>query len=125
MPKILLRYFILLITLNCLTLTVQAQNQNCLSCHTSSELNELRSLLKPGSIEERGLGIMNKGQIANYLGNYGVLSNRLIHVMTRALICLHKGRFPHNWFERNVNIFVLSVIFFFSYITYKVVSNVV
>ncbi len=75
MPKILLRYFVLFITLNCLTLTVQAQNQNCLSCHTSSELNELRSLLKPGSIEERGLGIMNKGQIANYLGNYGVLSN--------------------------------------------------
>jgi hypothetical protein len=75
MPKILIRYFILFISFNCLTLTVQAQNQNCLSCHSSTELAELRSLLKPSSIEERGVGIMNKGQVANYLGNYGVLSN--------------------------------------------------
>ena len=67
MPKMFIRYFILFITFNCLTLTVQAQNQNCLSCHSSSELRELQSLLKPGSIEERGVGIMNKGQVANYL----------------------------------------------------------
>ena len=75
MPKILIRYFILFISFNCLTLTGHAQSQDCLSCHTSNELRELQPLLKPGSIEERGVGIMNKGQIANYLGNYGVLSN--------------------------------------------------
>ena len=36
---------------------------------------QIARLLKSNSAVERGIGIMDKGQVANYLGNYGVLSS--------------------------------------------------
>lgn len=49
--------------------------QDCSSCHKDGKLGKLVPLKKTTSSFERALGIMDKGQIANYLGNYGVLSS--------------------------------------------------
>lgn len=63
---------------------VSAQNLNCGSCH--SDVKSLQTnprltktaLAKTSVVStERALGIQDKGQISNYLGNYGVLSNYL------------------------------------------------
>jgi len=54
--------------------SVNAQNV-CSSCHKNEKLGKLTPFMKPTSSFERAIGIMDKGQIANYLGNYGVLSN--------------------------------------------------
>ncbi len=53
----------------------QAQEKDCRSCHSAMKPGEVTRMLKMGAMGERGLGIMDKGQVANYLGNYGVLSN--------------------------------------------------
>lgn len=47
----------------------------CSSCHKEEKLGKLTPLSKQASSFERGIGIMDKGQISNYLGNYGILSN--------------------------------------------------
>ncbi len=52
------------------SVTLNAQVPSCNSCH--EEPPQLQKLV---SAEERGVGIMNKGQVANYLGNYGILSS--------------------------------------------------
>ncbi len=52
-----------------------AQNQNCNNCHKDITPEQINRFLKTHSAIERGIGIMDKGQVANYLGNYGVLSN--------------------------------------------------
>lgn len=70
MRKRLTKYFIMIISFIIFSTSLYAQVQNCNSCH-----QEPPNLQKLTSIEERGVGIMNKGQVANYLGNYGVLSN--------------------------------------------------
>jgi hypothetical protein len=48
---------------------------DCSNCHKDEKLGKLTPIMKPSSSFERGIGIMDKGQIANYLGNYGILSN--------------------------------------------------
>jgi len=75
MLKFLGRYSLLFIICIFSSGLLKAQTANCQSCHTEEQLRNLVPLLKPGSNEERAVGIMNKGQVANYLGNYGVLSN--------------------------------------------------
>jgi hypothetical protein len=51
------------------------QVPSCESCHKENNIKNMIPLHKLTSNEERGIGVMDKGQIANYLGNYGVLSN--------------------------------------------------
>ncbi|MEI7811575.1 MAG: hypothetical protein WCJ01_04015 [Ignavibacteria bacterium] len=58
---------------------VSAQNKSCSNCH-----RDLKSSIMPDRLSkmhavstERGLGIQDKGQVSNYLGNYGTLSNYL------------------------------------------------
>ena len=70
-----IRNSILIILISLISDYAIAQIQNCESCHGSDELKNLIPLSKILSNEERGLGVMDKGQIANYVGNYGVLSN--------------------------------------------------
>jgi hypothetical protein len=55
--------------------SVRAQGQTCGGCHKDLKPEQLSRLLKAQVATERGLGIMDKGQISNYLGNYGVLSS--------------------------------------------------
>ena len=68
--------FVTLLTLLFLSETIIAQ-LDCSSCHKESraELERLIPFAKTNSAAERAIGIMDKGQIANYLGNYGILSN--------------------------------------------------
>ncbi len=58
-----------------LAASVQGQEPTCHSCHETFPPNDLLSPQNPSSVEERALGIMDKGQVSNYLGNYGVLSS--------------------------------------------------
>lgn len=74
MNNILQRYLLSLLLFISVTVKVQAQIQSCESCHGQNAKN-LGLVPKILSNEERGIGIMDKGQVANYLGNYGVLSN--------------------------------------------------
>jgi len=71
-----MRYFILIIifSLFCSTF-IQAQKQSCNNCHKDMKPEQIARFLKTHSAVERGIGLMDKGQVANYLGNYGVLSN--------------------------------------------------
>ncbi len=64
---------IVLIVLN--TRAAYPQSPDCISCHREEKIKNMIPMHKPLSNEERGLGVMDKGQVANYLGNYGVLSN--------------------------------------------------
>ncbi len=75
MHKNLIKYFIVFLSFIFLTLSVKAQVRNCESCHKEVNPENLVPLHKPLSAEERGIGVMDKGQVINYLGNYGVLSN--------------------------------------------------
>jgi len=52
-----------------------AQQQNCNACHSNLKPEQIARLQKTHVSSERGLGIMDKGQVANYLGNYGILSS--------------------------------------------------
>ena len=56
-----------------------AQQKDCARCHSdAATLTGPGHLAKPGvASAERALGVQDKGQVANYLGNYGVLSNYL------------------------------------------------
>ncbi len=54
-----------------------AQENGCSNCHEKIKLDEQISLHKPFSAEERAIGILDKGQISNYIGNYGVISHYL------------------------------------------------
>jgi len=56
------------------TLQISAQ-PDCSNCHKGIKPEQLKRLVKTASSFERGLGIMDKGQVSNYLGNFGVLSN--------------------------------------------------
>ena len=75
MRKCLFRNCCLIVFLILFSNSTFAQFPTCGSCHTESTIKNLVHLNKPLSSEERGLGIMDKGQVANYLGNYGVLSS--------------------------------------------------
>lgn len=68
------KIFIGLCFLSIIQINIYAQ-QNCINCHKDVKLDQLKNLTKAASSVERGLGIQDKGQIANYLGNYGILSN--------------------------------------------------
>ena len=54
---------------------VYSQLNNCNSCHAGLKPEQIARLQKKTAAGERGLGVMDKGQISNYLGNYGVISN--------------------------------------------------
>ena len=72
----LIRLIILLLIIVFYSDTVFPQIPACESCHQDKNYNNnMIPLHKILSNEERGVGIMDKGQIANYMGNYGVLSN--------------------------------------------------
>jgi hypothetical protein len=76
MIKILINCIILLIiTYLFYPLIIQAQNQNCYNCHKDMKPEQIQRLQKTLSARERGLAIMDKGEVSNYLGNYGILSN--------------------------------------------------
>ncbi|NJD22852.1 MAG: hypothetical protein FIA82_09330 [Melioribacter sp.] len=76
MLKFLMRYFIPLIILSLFSpALIQAQNLDCSNCHKGMKPEQIERLKKTYSAGERGIGIMDKGQVSNYLGNYGVLSN--------------------------------------------------
>jgi len=68
--KILFVYLVIIFS----AVEVKAQS-DCSSCHKDVKPGQLKPLKKTSSSVERGLGIMDKGQITNYLGNYGILSN--------------------------------------------------
>ncbi|RKY90641.1 MAG: hypothetical protein DRQ13_12340, partial [Ignavibacteriae bacterium] len=70
MRERLFKYLLPIISFVVLSASLYAQVENCNSCH-----QEPPNLQKLTSAEERGVGIMNKGQVANYLGNYGILSS--------------------------------------------------
>ena len=74
MYKVLVKFIILFMVFFLITEKTSAQ-LDCSSCHKEEKLGKLTPLMKPVSSVERGIGIMDKGQIANYLGNYGILSN--------------------------------------------------
>lgn len=54
---------------------VYSQLNNCNSCHAGMKPEQIARFQKKTAAGERGLGVMDKGQISNYLGNYGVISN--------------------------------------------------
>ena len=70
-----LNNFSILIFLFLFVSGVVSAQYNCNDCHKENKLGKLVPLKKPTSGVERGIGIMDKGQITNYLGNYGILSN--------------------------------------------------
>lgn len=76
MLKHLMRYFFLLTmaSLFC-SAVIHAQKQSCSNCHKDMKPEQIARFLKTHSSVERGIGLMDKGQVANYLGNYGILSN--------------------------------------------------
>ena len=76
MFKVLVKFIILFMMFILITEKINAQ-LDCSSCHKEGKLGKLTPLMKPASNVERGIGIMDKGQVINYLGNYGVLSNFL------------------------------------------------
>jgi hypothetical protein len=80
MIKYLIRTYILLVVIiGAATQIVLAQNNICSNCHKDVSTTSLsKRLTKVQAVStERGLGIQDKGQVSNYLGNYGVLSNYL------------------------------------------------
>ncbi|MFZ4619192.1 MAG: hypothetical protein ACOYNS_01425 [Bacteroidota bacterium] len=68
---LLLLFFLLSVT------SAEAQPKNCSSCHRDTPMPKMtdRFLKSHGVSTERGLGVQDKGQLSNYIGNYGVLSN--------------------------------------------------
>ena len=57
---------------------IYSQQLSCISCHADKNKNKKQmSFHKPLSAEERAVGIMDKGQVANYIGNYGIISHYL------------------------------------------------
>lgn len=64
--------FLLMLLFNSI---IYSQNLDCASCHKDLESDEIARLKKVYSSFERGLGIMDKGEVSNYVGNYGVLSS--------------------------------------------------
>ena len=74
------KYFLKVFTLTTIvslfiSASIFAQRQNCNSCHSDLKPEQIARFQKTHSSNERGLGIMDKGQITNYLGNYGILSS--------------------------------------------------
>jgi len=69
-------FFVLFISV-VLFSSVLAQKNSCQSCHEKLKIDVSKSLMKPHSTEERAVGILDKGQLTNYLGNYGVISHYL------------------------------------------------
>jgi len=90
MSKLLIKNFIPLLFFILISNSGFAQSTTCASCHNQNNIKNFVPLNKPLSSEERAVGIMDKGQVANYLGNYGVLSsfheyfNEAIHWPTAA-----------------------------------------
>ncbi len=75
-----IKYFLKVFTLTTIvslfiSVSSFAQKQNCNSCHSDLKPEQIARFQKTHSSNERGLGIMDKGQVANYLGNYGILSS--------------------------------------------------
>ncbi len=53
-------------------LTLGAQAHDCIRCHTAEELF---SLSKTAGLFQKAVGVMDKGQVQNNTGNFGVLSS--------------------------------------------------
>src|SRR4030042_276296 len=76
MRKFLMRFFLLVVILSLYRPDIIfAQIQSCTSCHTEMKPEQAERLMKTFTAGERGIGIMDKGQVSNYLGNYGILSS--------------------------------------------------
>ena len=74
MLRVLIKILFAYLILNLCAIRIIAQ-PDCSNCHKDVKPGQLKPLLKTKSSVERGLGIMDKGQVSNYLGNFGVLSN--------------------------------------------------
>jgi hypothetical protein len=73
MLKILNKFLILLV----LSATgLAAAGENCRQCHVSKPRGKM-PLHKPFSAAERAIGLQDKGQLTNYIGNYGNLAHYL------------------------------------------------
>jgi len=72
-----MKYLVMLAFLIFTITSVQGQELSCQQCHDRLKLDIDLSLKKPASAEERAIGIMDKGQLTNYIGNYGVISHYL------------------------------------------------
>lgn len=68
-------YALTLIVAMCGTVSIAAQQDNCAACHSDVKPEQLARMKKQLAAGERGLGIMDKGQVSNYLGNYDILSS--------------------------------------------------
>ena len=75
MRKIFNKFILLLLALSFTGLP--AAEENCTECHVSKPLGKMPALHKPFSAAERAIGIQDKGQLTNYIGNYGNLSHYL------------------------------------------------
>lgn len=75
MRKILTIFFILLFGFSFTGLF--AAEENCTQCHTTKPRGKMPALHKPFSAAERAIGIQDKGQLTNYIGNYGNISHYL------------------------------------------------
>lgn len=74
MLRVTLKFLFFFLSIYLSTIEISAQ-ADCSNCHKDVKPGQLKPLRKVTSSVERGLGIMDKGQISNYLGNYGILSN--------------------------------------------------
>ena len=53
------------------------QEIDCRHCHESIRMDDTQSLRKATSAEEKAVGVLDKGQLTNYTGNYGIISHYL------------------------------------------------
>ena len=72
-----LKYIIILALFTFYCSFVQAQIRTCQTCHDKLDVDKDLSLKKSLSSEERAIGVLDKGQLANYIGNYGIISHYL------------------------------------------------
>ncbi|MBN1351480.1 hypothetical protein JXJ21_18835 [candidate division KSB1 bacterium] len=56
---------------------LRGEDINCQDCHIQLKIDNQSALRKPATSEERGIGVMDKGQLTNYIGNYGIISHYL------------------------------------------------
>lgn len=76
MYKTFIKYFCISISILFINpVFVYSQNLSCNNCHQNLTAQQIKNLTKIKAVTERGIGIMDKGQVSNYLGNYGVLSS--------------------------------------------------
>jgi len=76
--KLLIIFCILFLNLTPLLGEVQHSDEiDCRQCHLNTKLSKKRVPPQPQSAAERAIGILDKGQLTNYFGNYGNLAHYL------------------------------------------------